>query len=227
MHHTRFQTVLGLVLAALFAAFWLWHSPGLVRGALTSAEIDRYLSIVEKLPTPPEERAMVVKRLRAWAEADDGKPVYMLNLMRYHEQLRRFPGAADFAGTPQQANSHYEDAAVPLLLASGSYPLFGSETQGGNLIEHQPALDGWGRVLVVRYASRRAFLELLTHPDYAKVVAYKFMALQVLLLPTGGDLIIPDLRWPVGGALLAIFLGVGWWRAARRSGKRELPTGAR
>lgn len=217
MSKSRFQIYLGLAFALIFAAFWAWQSPGSVRGALTPAEVDRYLSAVEKLAFPPEEKPEVMKRLRAWALADDGKPFYMLNLMRYHEQVRRFAGAIDFAGTPQEANRRYEEAAIPLLADSGSYPVFASETREKNLFEHQPALDDWERVLVMRYTSRRAFLDLLTHPDYAKVVAYKFMALQVLLLPMPGDLVVPDLRWPVGSALLAIFLAVGWWRAARRN----------
>ena len=38
------------------------------------------------------EKREVMARLRAWGEADDGAPIYMLNLMRFHETLQPLPG---------------------------------------------------------------------------------------------------------------------------------------
>lgn len=32
-----------------------------------------------------------------------------------------------------------------------------------------------------------------------------------LLLPNHADLLIPELRWPVAGAPLFLFMAVGWW----------------
>src|SRR5215213_6933045 len=57
--------------------------------------------------TDPFLRRCRDARLRAWAEADDGKPVYMLNLMRYYDELRPFPGAPDFQGSPEESNTLY------------------------------------------------------------------------------------------------------------------------
>ena len=52
---------------------------------------------------------------------------------------------------------------------------------------------------MVRYPSRRTFLELLSHPSYAPLEPYKFMALEIDLVPVSGDKVIPDMRWLVGG----------------------------
>jgi len=41
-------------------------------------------------------------------------------------------------------------------------------------------------------------------------------ALDLVLVPTSGQVIIPDLRWVMGGACLIGFLGVGWLRATRK-----------
>jgi hypothetical protein len=60
-------------------------------------------------------------RLRSWAEADDGKPVYMLELMRFLPQLRPFDGAPDYQGTPEQANRYYEKRVALLLRASSVF----------------------------------------------------------------------------------------------------------
>ena len=80
---------------------------------------------------------------------------------------------------------------------------------------YKSELDNWDRVLVVRYPGRRTFLELVTNPDYLKVMPYKLASLEVVLTPVSGEVVIPDLRWVAGGGVLAIFLLVGWVRAAR------------
>lgn len=45
---------------------------------------------------------------------------------------------------------------------------------------------------------------------------YKFIALELDLVPVSADLVIPDLRWVVGVGFVFVFLVVGWVRAARR-----------
>ena len=117
-----FLIVLAGVMVALFVAVWLWLNPGWIRGRLQAQEIAQFMGQIEKLPFPSDERTEVLKRLRAWLEQDNGKPFYMLNLMRYYSELRRFPGAPDFKGTPQESNSRYEAATASMLL-NGLRPL--------------------------------------------------------------------------------------------------------
>src|SRR6516165_6220180 len=57
---------------------------------LTADEIDHYLKLVAMLPMPGDGAEQLAARLRPWAEADDGKPTYMLNLNRYFAELRPF-----------------------------------------------------------------------------------------------------------------------------------------
>jgi hypothetical protein len=218
----RFLFKLGLALLALFAAFCLWQQPALVVGKLTSAEIDQYIAAADRnLHFPPDvDKQDILRRVRAWAEADDGKPAYMLNLMRYNDKIDDVPGAPQgFNGTPKEANLLYEDKAMGLILKKGGVGgSYGSETQGQNLITigKDPALDHWSRVLVIRYPSRRNFLQLVSDPDYAPIEPYKMMALRLLLVPTSGDLVIPDYRLVLGALCLSLFLACGWWRATRR-----------
>jgi hypothetical protein len=215
---TRFNTVFALLLLAVFLAVCLWQAPGLVRGKLTQEEIRRYLAKIEQgLPLPAAERPEVLAHVRAWAEADDGGPVYMLNLMRYYETLHPLPNAPPFAGSPRDANMLYEDRAMPLLFRKGGYALYAGQVQGKNILGFGSGLDDWSRVLVVRYPSRRTFFDLLTDPAYGPIEPYKLMALQVVLVPTSAELVIPDLRLAVGALLLLLFLATGWVRAARRT----------
>jgi len=183
---------------------------------LTPDEIDRYLTRVAKLPLPGDGAERLVARLRPWAEADDGKPTYMLNLNRYFAELRPFPGAPKFDATPVEAHSHYHRHLAGKWLRNASYPIFNGRPQGEPLMQAQPGQERWDNVWIVRYPSRRKFLELLTWSGYAEVEPYKSMALEHDLVPLAGDTTIPDLRWLAGGLLTAAFLAIGWVGAARR-----------
>ena len=66
---------------------------------------------------------------------------------------------------------------------------------------------------VVRYPSRRTFLKLISHPAYAPLAPYKFIALELDLVPVSGRRIVPDLRWLVGGGSVIVFLLLVWARA--------------
>jgi len=214
MKQYRFPIVFGTILAKLFTAFCVWHSPR--RRKLTREEIDHYMAIIEKLPARGAEGIQAfTSRIRPWAEADDGKPVFMLNLIRFYPQLRTFAGAPEFKGTPEEANAYYEKSITSLWLSHAAYPIFAGASQAKNLINIQPEKD-WGRVVVCRYPSRRTFLKLLCDPSYAPMEPYKFIALEIDLVPVSGEMVIPDLRVIVGASLLALFLAVNWFRAARR-----------
>ena len=101
-----FELILAAVLVILDFVFLAWHYQG--SGKLTQAEIDHYVANIEKLPLPEKAIQAFITRLRGWAEADDGKPIYMFNLIHFFPKLQPFPGAPDFKGTPEQANAHYE-----------------------------------------------------------------------------------------------------------------------
>ena len=206
-----FEVIFAAVLVILYLAFVAWHSQG--GGKLTEAEIDQYITIIEKLPMPEKAVRAFIDRLRPWAEADDGKPVYMFNLIHFFSQLRPFPGAPDFEGTPEQANARYEKGLIWLWLSHASYPTFIGAPQARNLINIEPERT-WGNMTVVRYPSRRTFLKLISHPSYARVAAYKFIAVELDLVPVSSGTIVPDLRWLVAAGLVIIFLLLGWLRAA-------------
>jgi hypothetical protein len=56
----------------------------------------------------------------------------------------------------------------------------------------------------------------LSDPSYAPMEPYKFIALEIDLVPVSGEIVVPDLRLIIGGSLLVLFLAVNWLRAARR-----------
>jgi hypothetical protein len=208
------EIILAVIAVTLFLATWLWQNPGMIRGRLREREISDFMKRVEALPFPGEARPEVLRRMRNWLESDDGKPFTMLNLMRYHAELRRFPDGPSFEGTPRECNAHYEASVRKMLLKVGGYPLYAGTPAGPNLLEHAPALDNWSRLLLVRYPSRRSFMKLITHPAYAPLEPYKLMAMLVVLTPTSPEIAIPNVTFLVGSILLLILLAIGWARAA-------------
>jgi hypothetical protein len=218
MKSLRSQFVLGAVLLALVAAVWMQQSPGWWRGPLSRAEADDYLARIERqVPLPADEKAETLKRLRAFAEADDGKPVYMVNVMRLYDKVRVQPGQTAFDGTPAQANAYYEDKVTPLALKGGVYPVYAGNVHEQNLFGYAAGQDRWSRMLVVRYPSRRAFLAMIADPAYGPIAPYKLMSLELLLTPTDAEMVLPDLRLVSTLLSALVFAIVGWRRAARRA----------
>jgi len=211
MNHYLFPIVLALAFVALYWIFCRWHSKG--GGKLTKAEIDRYIAIIERLPLPAKETKAFCVRIRAWAEADDGRPVYMLNLISFFKELHSFPGAPEFKGAPQEANAYYEKAIRRLWLSHAAYPTFSGIPQAGNLVNIQPERE-WGEVVICRYSNRRTFLKLLADPEYGPKAPYKFMAVGLDLVPVAAHRISPDWRVLVGVSLLILFLAINWLRIA-------------
>ncbi len=206
--------VIGLLFFAAFLLIWLWQNPGVLKGPLSKAEIDRYMSLIQALPFLPEERLEMLRRVQAWMEKDDGKPVYMLNLMRFYPHLRHFPGSFDFNGAPRDSNAAYEAAVIPLLFRLGGYPVFAGKPQGRNIMTFEPELDDWSRVLVVRYPSRRTFMNLMSHPRFKEVEPLKLMALKVMLTPMRPQMTMTELPVIAAATLLPLFLAIGWWCSA-------------
>lgn len=221
----RFEWISGIVMVLALLLFCRWQQPS---QALNAMEVDAYITRLEAtLPWPEADKRAMLTHTRAWALADDGRPVHMLNLMRYFDTLAPLPQLKGFTGSPREANTLYEDLALPLLLKRGGYPMFagapgGATLQGStNLVGFDAAVDRWSRVLVVRYPSRRAFMELLCDPAYANIVSYKAAALTLVLAPLQSEMVLPDMRWVAAVGLLLVWLAMGWGRAivkARRGG---------
>ena len=215
----RFELILALVFAALFAGFCLWLKPG---SALTQSEVDQYIAGFDaNWKMPADEKVQFVANMRAWGESDDGKPVYMINLMGYYDQVQQIPGVPPITGTTAQVNDIYEDGAIPRLLALGAYPMVAGEASGvqspGSVeLLGEAGNDNLQRILVVRYPNRRAFFELFSDPDYLDVMPYKFASMNTTLVPTDGTVVVPELRFALGSVLLSSFLLIGWVRSARR-----------
>src|SRR5262249_54250307 len=51
------------------------------------------------------------------------------DLTHFYQQLRTFPGAPEFKGTPKASNAWQEKSITPLWLSHAAYPLFAEASQ--------------------------------------------------------------------------------------------------
>lgn len=218
----RVEAILASVFLVLFSALCLKLAP---EAPLSAAEISVYVDRLNKgLRMPEPDRSEFIKRLRAWGEDDDGKPIYLMNLIRYKEKPTAWPGESIKVESVRAAHDVYLKVVIPMVLERGTYPVFGSDMQGmntgrperSNLAGFNAVLDGWSEININRYRSRRALLDLLSDPRYLDVMPYKFAAMELVSAPVSPRLMLPDPRLLCGTLFLIIFLLTAWIRSIRR-----------
>jgi uncharacterized protein (DUF1330 family) len=228
MKNLWFNIIFAAILFTMYTYFWYWQLPGNTP-RLTLIEVNHYLNIIGKLPFNANEKPEILNRIRKWSLDDDRKPIFMLNLMRFHETLRPTTKLPDKLKTPKAVNEYYERIVTPIGLKHGAFPIFTGDLPDsktiGNLIGIETDADKWSRVLLIRFPSRRAFLEHLSDPEYAALLPIKLASLKLVLTPISGEIVMPDMRFFVGSLLMIIFLLVSWLRALFQLNKCEKSKG--
>jgi hypothetical protein len=221
-----FMPALALAFVATIAAVFLWQNPGVTGDRLSSAETDAYLKAADRqIALPAAEKADMLVRLRAFADHDDGRPVYMLNLMRFYPKVRALPGGPKADMSPAAANAHYERKATAMLLPMGGTAPFMGSSEGPDVLPYGAEGDNWSRMLVIRYPNRRTFLRLVADRRYPAIVPYKLASLRIVLSPFAAEMMMPDTTLTVSAVLALAFLGVGWARSERRLRDLRAPPG--
>jgi uncharacterized protein (DUF1330 family) len=96
------------------------------------------------------------------ASSSQAGPVVMINLLRF----RPDGGASAYA--------HYVDGVLPCLARAGGRPLWQGRPDTVVIGE---AADLWDSVVLVEYPSRRAFLDMVTSPEYQVIAGRRTEAL--------------------------------------------------
>lgn len=91
------------------------------------------------------------------AGASDDGPVVMLNLLKFKAS------ASDGSGSGAASYGRYGDAAIKMIEERGGRVLWAG--RGQQILIGDPAED-WDQVLLVEYPSRKAFIEMVTTPEY-------------------------------------------------------------
>ena len=103
------------------------------------------------------------------------KPVVMLNLLRYREQAS-YPAEAEFEPcSGREAYRRYSKVAIRKVAGVGGNVVWAGAAMTGVIA---PPGERWDDVLLVRYPSVAAFLDMLAMPDYQAAAVHRAAALE-------------------------------------------------
>jgi len=109
------------------------------------------------------------------AEFPEGKPVVMLNLLNFSERAHYPAEHSMEACSGVEAFMRYGAAVTPLIAAAGGEQVWQGRP-AAMLIGPQD--KGWNLAVLVRYPSARAFLEMVSSPEYQAISFHRAAALR-------------------------------------------------
>jgi uncharacterized protein (DUF1330 family) len=110
--------------------------------------------------------------------ADWEGPVTMVNLLKFADQADY--GDADEAPcSGSEAYGRYGELATPFLTGTGAHVVYRGDVHHMLIGDDTEA---WDEVLIVRYPSHQAFIDLISNPDYHKIAHHRTAALSRAVL---------------------------------------------
>ena len=167
-----------LILAGIYAVFLFWY--GGSGDPISPGEVEEYLAIArEKNPEGGDRErgdGNALVTLREFMETDDGQEFVMVNLNVYRDAALYADGR-ESSGDAEEAQLEYQRRIAPHLLIRATHPLL--------MVEPAVSLGGigeferqdWSRVNLVRYRSRRDFLDFILKTSWAQDANHKWAAL--------------------------------------------------
>jgi hypothetical protein len=174
---SRIQT-LWSVLLLVYASFWMWHTP--LQPALTAEEVAQHMAdggLDQALPAGMHD----------FLANDDGRSFFMVNIMQFRETALYPDGAFPEITSAKDAAQRYANGVIPLLLLRGSYPIFSGTRHVTMLDTMSPDAEAFEDFAVVRYRSRRDFLDMVLSEGFNDVVVHKWASLE-------GTIVVPSRR---------------------------------
>jgi len=102
---------------------------------------------------------------------EDG-PIYMVNLMKYHEVAQYTEDVGvERSISGREADDRYNPASI--LAKIGATIVF-----VGDVVSNRSGDEDWDRIAIVRYATRKSFIEMQTRKDFGEKHVHKAAGMQ-------------------------------------------------
>ncbi len=210
-----------LILGAVYIGFFFWYTD--MGGKLSQEEIQVFIkkheqNIIDDGVSPDsEELQLRINILRRFMEEDNGKQFIMVNNI----EMNKDPGdvlGANPGESADQLMSRYMEYMWPNLLSRASHPIFMSNAvyQSMDLVGIEGG-EVWDQAALMRYKSRRAMMEIVTHPDMMDRHVFKVAALQkTIAYPVEPFVFYSDIRIIFGMFILIIGLSIRLFFSSKR-----------
>jgi hypothetical protein len=184
----------------IYAAFWSWYVG--FRKKITPAEVEETMRLFDREGSWSGQQ---LEHVRNFLANDDGKDFVMVNLLQLHTPVAE----------SRQKLDAYQKIFLGSLLRKAGHPVLIARAASGNIenIACDQA-DNWGAAGLIRYRSRRDFMEILPATIGREHHGLKLAALEkTLAFPAspwfmlGGPRIVVALAIALVAALLQILGG--------------------
>ncbi len=194
-------------LIIIYGLFFAWYTD--FGGKLTDEE-SQYLSDTFERNALKDVRVLEPRTkelLQKFMEEDSGKQFIMVNVIDMSENPTFPDGTVSDESSDVLMNEYMEHMYVELLKRASHPVYFGNAVNGSMDIVGIENAEVWERAILVRYKSRRSFLEIVTHPDMNSKHKYKIAALEkTIAFPVENQFYLGDPRLLLGFILLIIGL---------------------
>lgn len=131
----------------LYALFWLWYVG--FKSKVTTAEVEQTMTLFDGGAEWTEQQ---LANLRKFLLEDDGKDFVMVNLLLLKSPVKE----------SRKKLETYQKVFLGSLLRKAGHPVLIARAAAG-IVENVASDhdDGWGAAAMVRYRSRRDFMEML------------------------------------------------------------------
>ena len=186
------RRLLWLTPAAIWLLFTYWYTD--FGGPLTEEEISVGLEEVKSQGYSDQQ----IRDLEAFLRNDTGRQFLMVNNIDMNDKPPPMPGFGPDATASDYVN-HYMEHMYSQLLKRACHPIFLSA--GVNYVSDavgvgDAAASGWDSAALLRYRSRRSFLEIVVHPDLQSRHDYKIAGMsKTIAYAVAPTIYVSDLRF--------------------------------
>jgi len=193
-------------LLVVYAGFFLWYTD--IGGKLDKEEIEFFLEKLEENISANSVGFNTQREsIKRFMEEDTGRQFLMVNNIDMDDDPENIEGAEP-GESAERLLDRYMEHMYSQLLKRACHPIF-----AGSVIHPSMDLVGiegaeiWDQAALMRYKSRRAFMEVVTHPNTLSKHDFKVAALEkTIAYPVETDIYLSDLRFLL--ALILIILGL-------------------
>jgi hypothetical protein len=201
------------ILIFIYCTFFVWYTD--LGGKLDSNEIATYLVKMQDNReavgfSSPEEKERAKEQgaiIEGFMREDSGRQFFVVNNIDMSENPQDVEGAQP-GEDADQLMGRYMEHMYAELFKRASHPVF-----AGNVVSHAIDIVGienaesWDRAALMRYKSRRAFMEIVSNPKMLGKHEFKIAALnKTLAYPVETVVYLSDPRLLLGFILIIIGL---------------------
>ena len=196
-----------ITLAIIYGLFFTWYTD--FGGKLSDDEIKSYYSKFESNALKDgrvlDPRGMDL--IQKFMEEDSGKQFLMVNNIDIDEDPEDVEGAEP-GESAESLLDRYMEHMYPQLFKRACHPVFAGYAIHPSMdIVGIEGAEIWDQAALMRYKSRRAFMEVVTHPNMGSKHAFKVAAMEkTIAYPVETVIYLSDPRLLL--ALILIILGL-------------------